>query len=64
MCLLYVWNLDVKYILNLCNYHDIILHNTMWFLSIRHEYSHMSLKNNVSCVWTFMMLNMYKYHSY
>jgi hypothetical protein len=47
-----------------CNYHDVILNKTMWFLCIKHEHSRMSFKNNVSFIWIFKILNTYKYHSY
>jgi hypothetical protein len=33
------------------NYHNVILDKTMWFLSIKHEHSCMSFKNNVSFIW-------------
>jgi hypothetical protein len=50
--------------LNLCNYHDVILHIIMRFICNKHEHSCVSFKNNVSFVWIFKILNMYKYHSY
>jgi hypothetical protein len=36
----------------------------MWFLCIKHEYSCISFENNVSFVWIFKILNMYKYRLY
>ncbi len=53
-CDTYIW---FTFWLNLCNYHNLILHKTMWFLCIKHEHSCISLKKNVTYVWLFKILN-------
>jgi hypothetical protein len=65
----YLWCPDMKYIqfaflLNPCNYHNVILHKAMWVLCIQHEYSCMSFKKKILYVWIFKILNMYKYCPY
>jgi hypothetical protein len=53
MCISYVWCLDVKYVwfafwLNPCNYHDVILHKSMWFL-----YKPMETRFCIEFLWTY-----------
>jgi hypothetical protein len=69
MCIFSLWCFDVKYIqytfyLNLCNYHDVILHYFYFFcildMNIR---AHVIYFLNAS-IWIFKILSTYKYHSY
>ncbi len=52
MCLFYSWCFDMKYIwftflLNLCNYRDVILIKTMKFLCIKYEYFKYKICTNI-----------------